>query len=161
MTAQRQFKEEILAQRHLRVFALMCTNSPYLMICHSISKFFSDSGDESKGLHGKQCIAFVGDRVDGREPQAMILPNVAWKWITPKVFEDYEALEEFYQPNNGNQARLFPPPEAETENTTSQTNPQRKKGHKRCRKMTRRPPVQDSKTLTSHECYTYLPTFLD
>ena len=58
--AQAKFKEEILAQRPIRAFAIMCENSPFLTISHSIRKFFADPGDENKGLHRK-VIAFVGD----------------------------------------------------------------------------------------------------
>ncbi len=108
---QDNFKEEILAQRHLRPFAIMCHNSPFLTICHSIAKFFGEPGDEEKGLHGK-CMAFVGDRDTNREPQVIILPDEAWEWISPEVYVDYEALEQFYDADTetGNGTRLFIPP---------------------------------------------------
>jgi hypothetical protein len=107
-TAQSEFKEEMLAQRTLRTFAIMCKNSPYLTICHSLAKFYSSPGEESKGLHGK-CIAFVGDREESRDPQMVILPDNAWDWISPTVYADYEALEDFYDPQKGNATKLFPP----------------------------------------------------
>jgi hypothetical protein len=106
--AQAAFKEEILAQRSLHTFAIMCKNSPYLTICHSLGKFFSNPSDKAKGFHGK-CIAFVGDRDNSRELQMVILPESAWEWITPMVFVDHTALEEFYEPQNRNATKLFPP----------------------------------------------------
>jgi hypothetical protein len=114
--AQNNFKDELLAQRHLRTVAFMCKHSSYITIGHSIAKFFGEPGDEEKGLHAK-CIAFIGDRKDTREPQSVILPHSAWEWVNPEVFEDYEALGEFFDPQNGNQTRLFTPPIHTTELT--------------------------------------------
>ena len=128
--AQAQFKEEILAQRHLRTFAIMCENSPFLTIGHSIGKFFADPGDENKGLHGK-CVAFVGDRVQNRDPQIITLPNSAWDWVTPEVFMDYEVLEEYYHTSNGNHAKLFNPPDRSTARSAPLQKPTKKKGKKK------------------------------
>jgi hypothetical protein len=116
---QDRFKEEILAQRHVRPFAIMCKNSPFLTICHSIAKFFGDPGDEEKGLHGK-CMAFVGDRDRNREPQVVILPDEAWDWITPEVYVDYEALQNFYDAGNGKGARFFIPPPKQATSASQQ-----------------------------------------
>ena len=111
--AQAEFKEEILAQRNLSTFTIMCDNSPFLTICHSVRKFFAEPGDKNKGLHGK-CIAFVGDCVQSHDPQVVILSNLVWDWINPEVFTDYEILEENYHSGNGNQAKLFNPPDRAT-----------------------------------------------
>jgi hypothetical protein len=104
------FRHQVIAQRHLRVFAIMCPKTPYITFCHSIATYFCDPGDEDKGLHGKD-IAFVGDRAQGREPQRIILPVEVWDWINPTVMVDARALEEFYDKEQ-NRTQFYPAPSA-------------------------------------------------
>ena len=107
--AQEQFKTQVLAQRHLRLFAFMSTNSPYITLCHSVAQYFGEPGDEKKGLHGKY-VAFVGDRTPSREPQMFILPPTAWNWIQPCVFAATKKLEDYYEDEESHHATLFPTP---------------------------------------------------
>jgi hypothetical protein len=73
------FKEQVLNQQALRAFTFMKGKSPAIHMAHSIGSFFGLSGLASD-VQGKQ-IAFVGDRMQGRQPIPFILPpQNAWTW---------------------------------------------------------------------------------
>ncbi len=73
------FKEQVMNQHAFRAFAFMKGKSPAIHMAHSIGAFYGLSGMAIK-VQGKQ-IAFVGDRINGRQPIPFILPpQNSWTW---------------------------------------------------------------------------------
>ena len=83
----------------------MRVDSPYIMICHSIGNFFDPIGDTSKGWQGKY-VSFIGDRQEGRDPFAIVLPEEAWTWTVPLIESNEDLIVDFYK-NDANYGRLY------------------------------------------------------
>lgn len=111
--AQADFKDRMLQQLHLRAFALMRENSPYITIVHSIGKFFPAITEDYSTVNKGVYVGFVGDRKQQRSPAAISLPKEVWEWTIPEVFLDYDLLGAHYE-DEENYASLFdkPPPPA-------------------------------------------------
>ncbi len=99
------FKEQVLNQQALKAFAFMKGKSPSIHMAHSIGSFFGLSGLASD-VQGKQ-IAFVGDRVRGRQPIPFILPpQNAWTWARVRYLADRARCAKHYS-DDANKGKLW------------------------------------------------------
>jgi len=99
------FKEQVLNQQGFRAFAFMKGTSPVIHMAHSIGSFFGLSG-LATDVQGKQ-IAFVGDRVQGRQPIPFVLPpQNAWTWARVRYLADMERYVEHYS-DDANKDKLW------------------------------------------------------
>jgi hypothetical protein len=79
--------------------------SPVIHVAHSIGSFFGLSG-LATDVQGKQ-IAFIGDRIQGRQPTPFILPpQNAWTWTRVKYLADMARCTEHYS-DESNRSKLW------------------------------------------------------
>jgi hypothetical protein len=99
------FKEQVMNQHAFRAFAFMKGKSPAIHMAHSIGAFYGLSGMAIE-VQGKQ-IAFVGDRINGRQPIPFILPpQNSWTWAQVRYLNNTALYGEYYR-QEGNRDKLW------------------------------------------------------
>ena len=76
------------------VFACNKTGSPYIQLVHSAGQFRGDPFNPVE--YQGQFIGFVGGRIMGVSPIAILLEVEAWNWTKAKVVKDIVRLTDFF-----------------------------------------------------------------
>jgi hypothetical protein len=99
------FREQVLNQHIFRAFAFMKGKSPVIHMAHSVGAFYGLSG-MALDVQGKQ-IAFVGERINGRQPIPFILPpQNSWAWAQVRYLNNTALYGEYYSQEE-NKERLW------------------------------------------------------
>jgi len=94
----KKFLESILQVRGFHAFLFMTKDSSIVKMAHSAAKFatISPMADDVDG----KIFAFIGDRLDTQEPQAILIPANAWTtWTMYKVNDGEKPMLEHYKDN--------------------------------------------------------------
>ena len=92
----KKFLESILQVRGFNVFLFMTKESSIVKMAHSAAKFatISPMADDVDG----KIFAFIGDRLETQEPQAILIPMNAWlTWMSHKVTDNKRTMLEHYK----------------------------------------------------------------
>ena len=83
----KKFLESILQVRGFNAFLFMTKESSIVKMAHSAAKF-ATINPMADNVDGK-IFAFIGDRLNNQEPQAILIPTNAWlTWSSHKVAND-------------------------------------------------------------------------
>ena len=94
----KKFLESILQVRGFNAFLFMTKDSSIVKLAHSAAKFATIS-PMAADVDGK-IFAFIGDRHDTQEPQAILIPASAWTtWTAYKVNDDEKPMLAHYKDN--------------------------------------------------------------
>ena len=76
------------------VFAMMKKGSPYVNLLHSAAQFVGDPFNYAE--HQNDYIGFVGDRIRGENPHAVVIHDNTWAWTSVDVVPTVHALDAFF-----------------------------------------------------------------
>jgi hypothetical protein len=95
----------VLQVRGFHAFLFMTKDSCFVQMAHSVAKF-ATINPIAEDVDGK-IFAFIGNRLSGQEPQAILIPTNAWRtWTTHKVGMDVKMMTDHYK-DRRNYGKLY------------------------------------------------------
>ena len=91
-------KDSVITQTSPMVFAFMKVGRPFIQLVHSVDKFGGDHFDPAE--YQGRVICFVGDRIQGVTPAAILVKDELWKWTRSKVVRKIVKLGTLYSDTN-------------------------------------------------------------
>ena len=88
-------KEKVILWLIPAVFRMMKKGSPYVNLLHSAAQFVGDPFNYAE--HQEDYIGFVGDRIRGENPHAVVISDNVWVWTAVKVAKEVHKLAAFFE----------------------------------------------------------------